>query len=350
MAGMSRRVLIAGISGLRGAQLARELERDPRVQAIVGVDERPPPLALDRTEFVRMAAGDGALRRVLRAARIDTVVDVRLLTDAGAASPGLRRRVNVEETEALVAALADAGVGGLVVCGSAHVYGCGAGDPAYFEEDMPLPGDRGTELERQLRTAEAAAAELRVRRPGSRVAILRLAEVAEDVGGSLGRLLALPGVVPGVAGFDPRVQLVHPDDVIAALEHAALEDLDGTFNVAADGVLALSELASLLDRRLVPVLPPWGAGLAALALRRVGAPLPPETVALLRHGRAVDNRRLKATGLRLRYTAREAALELRRRQRVAGLVAAEDAYRYDEGVEEFLRRSPAVRPQAPLHD
>lgn len=336
MAGMSRRVLVTGISGRRGARLARELERDPRVQAIVGVDERPPPMALDRTEFIRMAAGDAALRRVLRAAQIDTVVDVR-------------RRARVDETAALVASLASAGVDGLVVCGSADVYGCGPNDPAYFAEDMAL-GRAGTERERRLRGVEDAAAELRVRRPGSRVAILRLVDIADEDGGGFGRLLALPGVVPGVAGFDPRVQLLHPDDAVAALEHAVLERLDGTFNVAADGVLAWSELASLLDRRLAPVLPPWGTGLAALGLRRLGVPLPPEIVARLRYGRAVDNRRLKATGLRLRFTAREAALDLRRRQRVARLVRTEDVYRYDEGVEEFLRRSPAVRPRTPVQD
>lgn len=346
---MSRRVLIAGVASARGAQLARELERDPRVETLVGVDVAPPPFALDRTEFVRMDVGDAALRRVLRAARIDTVVDTRLIADPAVGSPAARRRANIDGTEALVGALADAGVDALVVCGSAHVYGCAAGAPAYFDEEVALPHD-GTELERQLRAAEAAAAELRARRPGSRVAILRLVDVADDGSGCLGRLMSLPGVVPGIAGFDPRVQLVHPDDAVAALEHATLEALDGTFNVAADGVLVLSELASLLDRRVVPVLPPWGSGLAALALRRAGAPLPTEAVAMLRHGRAVDNRRLKATGLRLRYTARESALELRRRQRVSGLVRAEDAYRYDEGVEEFLRRSPAVRPGVPLQD
>lgn len=346
---MSRRVLIAGLARTRGAQLARALERDPAVETIVGVDEGSPPLALDRTEFVRVGAEPNALRRVLRAARIDTVVDVRLITDS-AASPGSeRRRVNVAGTETLVAAAADTGVTQLVVAGSAHVYGCGSGDPAYFDEGMALRAG-GTGLERELRAAEAAAAELRTRRPGARVALLRLVDVADDDATSLARLLAVPGVVPGVAGFDPRVQLLHPEDAVAALEHAALERLDGAFNVAADGVLALSELASLLDRRLVPVLPPWGTGLATAPLRRLGAPFPPELVGLLRHGRAVDNRRLKATGLRLRYTAREAALELRRRQRVAGLTGAGEPYRYDEGLEEFLKRSPAVRRGAAVQD
>jgi UDP-glucose 4-epimerase len=339
---MSRRVLVAGLAGAMGARVALALEADPRVDAIVGVDERDPPVALTRAEFVRVGADAGALRRVLEAARIDTVVDTRLITDAGTATDAERGRVNVADTEAVVAAAAAAGVTQLVLAGSAHVYGCAAGDPAYFVEDMALR-DARTELERQLRRAEAAAAELRTRRPGSRVAVMRLVDVADGRPSTLGRALALPRVVPAVAGFDPRVQLLHPDDATAALEHAAMERLDGSFNVAADGVLSLSELASLLDRRLAPVLPPWGARLATAPLRRLGAPLSAELVALLRHGRAVDNRKLKASGLRLRFTAREAAIDLRRRQRVAPLVSAEQSYRYDEGLEDFLRRSPVVR-------
>lgn len=346
---MTRRILIAGLAGPLGAQLARELELDRSVDALVGIDERDPPIALDRTEFVRVGIDGVTVRRVLEAAAIDTVVDARLITDTSVASERARRRVNVDETKTLVAAAAAAGVMQLVLASSAHVYGCAAGDPAYFHEDMALAG-RPSALEQQLQDAENAAAELRTLRPGARVAVLRLVDVAAaDRPSALGRLLALPGVVPAVAGFDPRVQLLHPDDATAALEHATIERLDGTFNVAADGVLALSELASLLDRRPVPILPPWGTGLAAAPLRRLGAPLPRELLALLRHGRAVDNRRLKASGMRLRYTAREAAVELRRSQRVATLVDAAAGYRYDEGLEDFLKRSPAVRgrPVAP---
>ncbi len=339
---MRRRILVAGLARPLGAGVARALEADPDVAAIVGVDERDPPIVLERAEFVRLRDDAGALRRVLTAAQIDTVIDARLQTDAAAGDTRQRTRVNVAGTDALLAAAAGAGVRSLVVAGSAHVYGCAAGDPAYFEEDMDLPAG-GTALQRELRAAEATASELRHRVPGARVAVLRLVDVAgED--SALGRALALPGVVPAVAGFDPRLQLLHREDAVTALEHAALEQLDGTFNVAADGVLALSELASLLDRRPAPVLPPWGAWLAAAPLRRAGMPLTPELVALLRHGRAVDNRRLKATGLRLRFTTREAALDLRRSQRVAPLADTARPYRYDEGLEEFLRRSPAVRP------
>ena len=85
-------------------------------------------------------------------------------------------------------------------------------------------------------------------------------------------------------------------------------DLEGVYNGAADGVLVLSEVAGLLGKPLAPVLPPLGTSLAAGALRRAGLRISPETLGLLRYGRGLDNRKLKATGYRYRYTSREAVI------------------------------------------
>jgi UDP-glucose 4-epimerase len=64
----------------------------------------------------------------------------------------------------------------------------------------------------------------------------------------------------------------------------------------------------------------------------------------LRFGRGLDNRRLKATGFRFRYTTRETVLKLREHQRLGPLLrSASGAYRYEREVEDFLRWSPSVR-------
>ena len=42
-----------------------------------------------------------------------------------------------------------------------------------------------------------------------------------------------------------------------------MRELPGIFNVAGDGVLALTEVAGLLGKPYAPVLPLWGTGLAA---------------------------------------------------------------------------------------
>ena len=79
--------------------------------------------------------------------------------------------------------------------------------------------------------------------------ILRFANVlGPDVETSHIELFSLP-VVPMILGFDPRYQFVHEDDVVNALEHAVKHrPARHVFNVAGDGVLALSEVAGLLGQ------------------------------------------------------------------------------------------------------
>jgi UDP-glucose 4-epimerase len=180
--------------------------------------------------------------------------------------------------------------------------------------------------------------------PEVSVSMLRFANVlGPDVISSHRALFELPAV-PMILGFDPRYQFVHEDDVVAALAHVIHADLPGVFNVAADGVLALTEVIDLLGKRIAPVLPPWGTGLAATALRRLGVELSPEMLEQLRFGRGLDNRRLKATGFEYRYTTREAVIALGEHMRLAPIMrGAAEPYRYEREVEEFLRRSPHVR-------
>ena len=150
-------------------------------------------------------------------------------------------------------------------------------------------------------------------------------------------------MVPSILGFDPRYQFIHEDDIVGVLEHAVRDDLPGVYNAAGDGVLVLSEVASLLGRPLAPVLPPWGTGLAGAPLGRARPQVPPEMPAQLRFGRGVDNRKLKAAGAPLRHTTRETVQALAEHLRVAAIRRGEaEPYRYEREVEEFLRYSPSV--------
>ena len=152
--------------------------------------------------------------------------------------------------------------------------------------------------------------------------------------------------MPSILGFDPRYQFIGEDDIAGVLEHATLHDLPGVYNAAGDGVLVLSEVASLLGKPLAPLLPPWGTGIAAGALRRAGLCIPPEMLQQLRYGRALDNRKLKAAGYAFRATSRETVQAFAEHLRTRGLRADPGAgYQYEREVEEFLRWSPAVRTQ-----
>lgn len=339
------RVLITGLSSRWGGPLAQALEREQAVEAIVGVDTDDPRHELHRTEFVRVDAQPALIRRILAAASIDTVVETRLITDPLASPIKRAHQVNFEATNAILEACAgpDSPVRKLVFKSSAQWYGSEPGDPGFFTEAQTRTRPARTAIERDIQGVEGALAAFAANNPQVTVTVLRFAtEIGSEPRGSQAALLGMP-VVPGMLGFDPRCQFIHDDDVIGVLAHAARHDLPGVYNAAADGVLALSEVAALLGKPLLPVLPPWGTTSAAAALRRLGLPMPLETLRELRFGRGLDNRRLKATGYSYRYTSREAVLKLRARQRLRPLLrSGGETYRYEREVEEFLRRSPTV--------
>ena len=344
----SKRILITGLSTYWGGRLAQFLEQDPAVEAIIGIDKRPPKVALERTEFVRVLDQHSLIKRIVQAAEIDTVVDTRLVVDSIVTSPRLAHENNVIGTMNVLAACGgpDSFVKKVVFKSSAHYYGSEQDDPAFFTEAMRRPHVARTPIERDIVEAEKAVKEFADRNPETVVTVLRFANgLGPAVRTSHTNLFQLP-LVPTILGFDPRYQFIHEDDIANCLQHAVLNDLDGIYNCAADGVLALSEVVDLLGRTNAPILPPVGTGLAVSALRRGGViRIPPEMLNQLRFGRGLDNRRLKATGYRFRYTTREAVLKLREHQRLAALMRSDsEPYRYEQEVEEFLRRSPSVRP------
>ncbi len=342
----TKRVLVTGLSTYWGGRLARALESYPEIEAIVGVDSSEPTVELERTEFVKVGNQHSLIERIVRAAELDTVVDTRLVVDSATTSPRLAHENNVIGTMNILAACtgSDSPVTRFVFKSSAHYYGCEQDDPAFFTEEIRRPHPPRTAIERDVVEAEENVQEFAGKRSDTTVTVLRCTNVlGPSVRTSHMRMFSLP-LVPMVLGFDPRYQFVHEDDVVRALEHAVFNHAPGTYNIAADGVLALSEVIGLLRKRPLPILPPWWTGAIAAPLRRLGFRFPDEMVNQLRFGRGLDNRKLKAIGFRYEYTSREAVLKLGEHLRLDPVVrGTERTYRYEKEVEEFLRRSPHVR-------
>ena len=340
------RVLITGLSSHWGGRLARALEEDPEVETVIGVSPEEPTIELERTEYVKVGIQHALLRRIVQAAEIDTVVDTRLIVDSVAASPRAAHENNVLGTMNVLAACSgpSSPVRKIVFKSSAHYYGCERDDPAFFTEEMQRPHPPNTAIERDIVEADRAVRSFAERNRDVTVTVLR---VTNGLGPGLHTshiaLFSLP-VIPSILGFDPRYQLIHEDDIVRVLEHAVREDLPGVYNAAADGVLALSEIAGLLGKPLLPALPPWGTGLVAGPLKRLGLRMPEEMLNQLRYGRGLDNRKLKAAGFHFRYTTRETVARFAEHLRVRHLRDGDgQGYRYEREVEEFLRYSPSVR-------
>jgi UDP-glucose 4-epimerase len=347
---MGRRVLVTGLSTFWGGLVAQQLEADPEVDVIVGLDTSPPEVELERTEFVRVDQNYSILSRIVAATKVDTIIHTFLVMNSGQISSRAMKEINVIGTMNLFAAASAAGstVERVVVKSSSLVYGADREDPAFFREDMPRARFPKTGIERSLLAVEDYVRDFAVDNPHVTVSLLRFSNVlGPTISTPFSKLLQLP-LVPSVFGFDPRFQFVHEDDVVRSILFVLDQDLAGIYNVAGDGMLPWSEVATICGKRTVP-LPPLATGAAALPLRALGYDMPPETLELLRYGRGVDGTKLVDAGFEYRFTSAGTVENFAQALRLKSTVGDRNPeYTYQADVEQFFKHSPSVVRDVPV--
>jgi UDP-glucose 4-epimerase len=305
-----RRVVIVGIASHWGYELARRLERDPRVEYLAGIDMHSPPADLERTDFIEADIRSPLLSRLLPGTEADTIVHCGILWYPEPGKPGRALHdVNVIGSLQLLAACErTTTLERLIVRGSAAIYGCEGATPFFFTERMARTLPLRTRFQRDISELEAYVDNFARRHPEVVCCTLRYQpEIGADLDTALVRYLELP-VVPTQLGWDPRLQLLHSDDATGALEAATASPVRGSVNVAPSGAISLSHILRLMRRPAVPIPHPlFGPALERLG-RRIGAgPIYGDGVRLLRYGRGVDNRRLiEEVGYRPRFDAEAA--------------------------------------------
>lgn len=342
---MGRRILLTGLDTFWGGRVAAALERDDDVEMLLGMGTGAPSVELERTEFVRADSSYSLLSRIVRATRVDTIVHTFLVLDSSAVSGRELHEINVIGTMNLLAAAGASGssVRHLIMKSSSLVCGSHPADPAFLREESERLHPPRNRLERSLCEVESYVRDFALDNPEVTVTVLRFANVlGADIDTPISRNLSR-GVMPSVAGFDPLVQFVEEDDVVACVEFMLRVRRDGTFNVSGSGSLPVSEVARIAGAvRLF--FPPFLTAESAAPLIRLGlVSFPPELQPLLRYGRGMDTRKLEVAGFMPATSsagAVERFAEATRLRRAVG--EAVPRYRYDEEAEAFLTHSPAV--------
>src|SRR5436190_15891582 len=245
---MGQRVLITGVSRYLGGKLAQDLEKDPDVDYIVGVDLDEPEVDLDRTEFVRADIRNPLIVKVLQAAEVDTVVHLSIVaTPTRVGGRTAMKELNVIGGMQLFAACQKAErVTKLVMKSTTAVYGADARDPALFTEDMSARSVPRIGYSKDSVEIEQYARDFGRRRPDVDVSILRFANfIGPDIETTLTRYFSLP-MIPTAMGYDPRIQLIPENDALEVLRRSVRGSHPGIFNVAADGVVYLSQAVRIL--------------------------------------------------------------------------------------------------------
>lgn len=271
---MGLTVAVTGPTGEIGISAVRALERDPAVERIIGMARRPfDPSAHGWTKTV-YRQGD-----ILDRDAVDALVaDADVVVHLAFVIMGSRQeseRINLAGTRNVFdATVAAARPRRLVYTSSVAAYGYHPDNPSPITEDVPTRGTPEHYYSEQKAACEAALAEIT---GGSdlEVYVLRPCIVAGPKAPALADALPWshgPGLVrtavrtvmvvpdPGIA-----LQLVHHDDVAAAIALAVTTAAPpGAYNIAADGVVTVSDVVSAFGGHAVRV--PHVAATAAAAL------------------------------------------------------------------------------------
>jgi nucleoside-diphosphate-sugar epimerase len=266
------RIVITGATGNVGTSTIQSLASDPKITSILGLARRAPDWQADKTEWAEADVAETDLVPLFSGA--DAVVHLAWLFQPTHDSM-VTWRANVLGSTRVFKAAAQAKVPALIHASSVGAYSPGPKDRAVDEtwqtHGWPTAAysREKSYVERLLDTFEADHSECRVvrLRPGFIFKREAASEQRRLFGGpftpgSLVRPGLIP-VVPDIPGL--RFQTLHSADAGAAFHQAVVRDVRGPYNLAADPVIGVDELAGLLNARKVRV-----PAIAARTLLAVG--------------------------------------------------------------------------------
>jgi UDP-glucose 4-epimerase len=261
------RIAVTGTSSFLGSRILRRLvdQRDP--DSVLAVDIASPPATLQgvrhRMVDLTLPGADQRMMDVLKDEEVDTVVHTAFFTSPKRDSSYSHELESIG-TLHLVAAAAAAGVSHFLMRSFTAVYGARGQNPNFLSEDRRPDPNPSLAWVRDKLEAEQHALSFAKRYPAMGLTILRFAPLlGAGVHTFYSRIFA-KRVVPIVFGYDPLVQLLHPDDALDAVDAALANGPSGIVNVVPSDTISMLNALHLAEKLTVAVPHPLAYALSDL--------------------------------------------------------------------------------------
>jgi UDP-glucose 4-epimerase len=289
-------VFVTGSSGYLGSLLIDQLAILPEVDAITGIDLTPPQKPLPpKAVFQHFDIRDPELCRAM--VNHHVVVHLACVVKWPRKMPkAVLEDINVNGVRNVARAAAAGKVQRFIQISSIAAYQVESLKGATLvREDAPL-GDGNSSFYYADTKAKCEHALREIIGPtDTRLTILRPSIV---VGERLAELLGfLREKAVRLRGKNPRLQLVHEEDLASAVVQAVLTDMPGAYNVVPDDWLCWNEILQIVGRRSPPTISVWLACFfAGTAWRFSGSTMHSSWIRALCKDLTLSNVKLKETG------------------------------------------------------
>ncbi len=281
------KILITGASGAIARLVSGALS--PKYE-LVGVDPRPAPSSTHFPgEFIVTDYHSRKLDEVFKRHTFDAVLHLGRIRESQKYSPQYRFQMNVVGTQKLLDLCKLTGVKNLVVLSTYHVYGAHKLNPLQLTEDSPLRASQSFPELSDAVELDHAATTFMWKHRDVRTTILRPVNiVGKHVRNTICSLLR-SGLCPKIMGFDPLMQFLDEKDMARALILALENPMPGVFNVAGEGVIALSHAIRHAQAIQIPIPPVISAGFVRMLAEMSKIPFPPYLVEYFKYPTIVND-------------------------------------------------------------
>ncbi len=300
-----RRVAVTGVSGYIGAQLMRRLAAHPGVEAVIGLDRRPPLDPPAKLTFLQRDITQ-PFDDLFAQHKVDAAVHLAFVV-APTRREAWATKINIDGTRHFLQACALAGTGYALYLGSTAAYGAHADNPIPLMEESPLRPNERFQYSRDKAATERLFAGFAASHHQTKVTVLRGCPVMGPGGAKAIGAKVFQPVMVRIAGRDPPVQYLHEEDLIDILVMLLERRTPGVYNVAGDGVVPYTQVAKMARRRMVAVPKSLLGGVMDVAWKlRLQSQSNSAGLDFIAYPWVASNEKLKqATGFRYRYSTEQ---------------------------------------------
>lgn len=263
-------IAVTGGSGQLGTHILRRLLRDRAVRGVVSIDRRPPAVPGGKLRAVTCDVRDPAIVEHLRGA--DALIHLAFVVTQHLPRAEFDA-INIGGSRNVFTAAAKAGVGHVTYASSIAAYGVLPGHPVPLTEDAARRQQPGFAYANAKFEVEAFLDAFAAEHPEIRVARMRpTILVGEGMEHPLGAMLRR-GILPYIpGGSGAPLPIVWDEDVADAFVLAVKARASGAFNLSAEELLPIPELARESGLRLLTLPRPLArlSSRASAALHRLG--------------------------------------------------------------------------------
>ncbi len=306
MSDLPRRVGVTGAAGYIAGRLIDGLVALKSVESVLATDIRQPQsIPSPKVEFLRQDVGE-PFPDLFVGRELDAVVHLAYVLNPGH-DRRAAHRVNVQGTANLLEACARAGVRHILYVSSTSVYGAHLDNPELLSEDAPMRPLKGFQYSEDKAETEGLLTAFAAANSGTAVTVLRACPVLGPFADNFISRALSKRVLVALRGYDPPMQFLHEDDLVEIMLKCLTDRRSGTYNLAGNGTVLWSEMAGLLERRLLNLPAPVLYTLAALGWHlRLQSESPARGLDFIKYRWNADTDKVRRElGAEFRYTSRQ---------------------------------------------